>query len=202
MADKLLDSDKLVLRDNWGGDAIRIASKPKDGFDGASHFNVATAFYPLGMAVQVVHKGTAGKEGFTTFRYLKAGVNSGATVTTIVIADVCTQQGTTPYVVTKDPDAVNSTTLVASGLCAIALGTMTDAYFGFFWTGGVCPEDEVAGLGTTYPTDDSVVFGDIKLMNMAADEIGFGTAMSTGTGLSVAMSASCGVSLGADGSVG
>jgi hypothetical protein len=201
MADKLLDSDKIVFRDQWGGAPIRIAAKPKDGFDGAEHFNVASAQFPLGTAVQVVHKGTAGKTGYSTFRYLKVGTQNASVA--IAVRKICTQEGTTPFVVTNDPDTVAATTITASGLCAVALGAMTNAYHGFFWTGGVCPEDEVSGLGTTYPTDDSVTAGhDIKLVNLAADEIGFGLAETTGTGASTAMSICCGYALGADGSVG
>jgi hypothetical protein len=76
---------------------------------------------------------------------------------------------------------------------------MTDAYYGWFWVAGNCPEDLVAGLGGTYPTDDSVLANhDIKLVNLTADEIGFGNAQSTGTGLITSLTASCGYSLAAD----
>ena len=194
MADKVIDSELLLLVDQWGP-VFRLDDIPTDGFDGTTHFNVATKAYPQGLGVAVYHKGTAGDEGYSIFRYLRSGTNSGATVTTIVAKDICTQQGTTPFLVTKDPDAVNATTVTQEGRCAIGLGTMVDARYGFFWTGGVCPETLVSGLGGTYPTDDSVIFGKIAVGNAAADTMCFQTSQAAGTGK---YSPFCGYAGGAD----
>jgi hypothetical protein len=40
---------------------------------------------------------------------------------------------------------------------------MTDAYYGFFWTGGVCPEETISALQGNHTTDDSVVAGILGL---------------------------------------
>lgn len=46
---------------------------------------------------------------------------------------------------------------MSAGPIAIALGTTVDAYYGWFWCGGVCPVDLVSGLDGIYPSDGSVV---------------------------------------------
>ena len=45
---------------------------------------------------------------------------------------------------------------MTTGPIAIALATMTDAYYAWFWCGGVCPVDTVSGLDGIYPSDGSV----------------------------------------------
>jgi hypothetical protein len=55
---------------------------------------------------------------------------------------------------------------------------MTTGRYGWFWVGGVCPEEFVTDLGGNYYTDATVAIGDMTLANLVAPgttpgEIGF-----------------------------
>lgn len=197
MADKVIDSNRIVLLNRWGVAPIRVDDGPLDGFTGASHFNVATNKFPLGTCIQVRHKGTLGVAGYSEFTYLQAGTPH-ATVA-LAVKLICTQDSAAaPLIVTNDKGSAIG--LATIGLCAVALGAVTVGNYGFFWTGGVCPEDEVSGLGGDYPTDDSVAAGSIKIVALTADAIGFGAAYTaiSGTAAVTNRALECGYSLLAD----
>jgi len=177
MADATLDSELFVLIDNVPGSISRTGETPKDGFTGADHHNVAAAAFPVGTKYQVYNTGvSAGKAGYSTFTYLQVGTQNAGAV--IAAKSICAQLSATVwYNVTNDPD---TTVGLTNGFCAVALGAMTNDYYGWFWTGGVCPEEFVSGLGGTYPTDDSVVaVSPMALVDLAADAIGFGIVAAT-----------------------
>lgn len=76
------------------------------------------------------------------------------------------------------------------GPICVALGTTTDAYYGWYWCGGVCPVDTVPALDGIFPTDGTVTagFNGLKLVNNAsATQFRIATA-STVSSLTAAMS--------------
>jgi len=170
MADATIDSELIRLEcGQWG--PARYALLPQDGFTGALHHNVAAAAYPLGTVLAVWNDGAAaGVSGLSEFVYLQIETTGAPThaVKQVVTQDVAG----TPMKVTNDPDSA----VGISGMpCAVSISAMTDAYYGWFWCGGVCPEEFVSALGGTYATDDSVTAGDqLQAQDLAADAIGFG----------------------------
>ncbi len=169
MADSTLDSELFFLDDKWPGVAPQAASTPTDGFTDSTHHNVAAAQFPIGQKIQVYHDGTTGEPGYSTFMYLQVGTQNASVA--IAVKTVCVPDSATNYYkVTNDPDDnIN----IPGAPCAIALSAMTDARYGWFYVGGVVPENEVSGLGGNYATANSVAAGPFILSDLSADAIGF-----------------------------
>jgi len=172
MADSTLDSELFVLYDNWPGDGDPGLSQdaPCDGFTGTDHHNTSTAIYQVGAKIQVYNDGTSGKPGWAKLVYLQVGTQDAETVIaakSVVVPDSATYY----YRVTNDPLRA---VVLPSGMAAIALSAMTDAYYGWFWCGGVCPEQLISGLAGNYATEGNVVAGDITAHILAAGVIGLG----------------------------
>jgi len=188
MADATIDSELIKLIDNWGPAPYTFPlglHPPKDAagniFTNPLHHNVAAtaAMYPLGTQCVVPLDGSAGKAGAAVFRYLQVSTQDAVA---IAAKTLCVPgSGTVWYQVSNDP---NATVLLATGAAAVAIGlsAITDAYVGWFWTGGECPEQYVSGLGGTYGTDDTVIAGQgLMVQDLAADALGFGLHVSTTT---------------------
>jgi hypothetical protein len=176
MTDSTIDSEVLVLFNAFGG-PDRVGHVPKDGFTGSSHHNVATAAYPLGTVLRVEQRGAAGQVGFSEFVYLKMGTQNADSVVaakSVVVQD----SATVPLVMTNDPD---SCIAIPTNFGAYAISAMTNAYYGWFWCGGICPEDYVSGLGGTYSTNGSVVAGAFSYGDQSADLCGLVPSVATGT---------------------
>ena len=170
MADKVIDSESITLIDRWPGYPTRYGS-PQGGFTDSGHHNVETAIFKAGEKCCVWNESTAGIKGMSTFIYLQVGTQNADVA--IAAKMICIPGSATIwYQVGNNPDA---DVVFAAGpaLVAVALSALTDAYWGWFWCGGVCPESHVSGLGGDYPTDDSVIPGVIGVGNMTADYLGF-----------------------------
>lgn len=170
MVDGYLDSDLLVLKDNWP--AVRNSNHPipRDGFASSIHQNVATAAYQAGTKIEVRNKGDTGKEGFSTFIYLQVGVQNpynAIAVKSVVVPD----SAACWYKVTNDPDDCLE---LPTSIGAVALSAITDGYWGWFWCGGVCPEEWVATLTGNFATNGLVGEGPVRAVHLSADAIGFG----------------------------
>ena len=178
MADSTIDSELFVLSNAFGSPHPAYENKIPDGdgtFSGASSHNVATAAYPIGTAIRVWNNGdSAGVDGWSEFTYLKFALGSNAALAakTICVMDSATE----PFTVSNDPDDVLT---LPTRFCAIGLSAMTTAYYGWFWTGGVCPESIESDLGGNYATDGNVAAGDICCHDLVADAIGFGPTVDT-----------------------
>jgi hypothetical protein len=170
MADSTIDSELFVLFDFWPGVARRVHELPA-----AFTTAVETAVFGPGEKICIWNDGaTAGVSGDATFVYLQVGTQNDATGYTIAAKMHCVPgSATTPFQVTNNPDA-NVIQKTGSPLLGMALGAMTDAYWGWFWCGGVCPEAHVSGLGGAYHTDNSVVIGPMSVTDCADDRMGFG----------------------------
>jgi len=112
-----------------------------------------TPLFPLGTKIRmpVVISGT--HVGFATFTYLKY---SKGTADAAGAKGICGIKASSPspYVVCNDGGEI-----LLEGPIAIALTTMTDGKYAFFWTGGVCPVNIVSGLDGNYNTDGTVAAG-------------------------------------------
>ena len=177
MADSTIDSEKVVLVDGFPGYPGALSSTDaKNGFTDASHHNVATAQYPIGTKIQVQNSGT-GIAGPSIFMYGQIGTQNGDVA--IAAKTICIfDSASDPYELTNDPDSAVG---IGAGPIAVALSAMTDAYYGWFWVGGVCPEAFVSGLGGNYPTDSTVVAGTFCAGNLTADAIGLSGTRDTTT---------------------
>ena len=169
MADSTIKSIYLVLNDSMTGYLGIDQSTPDDGFTGTSHHNVAAAVYPVGTRKAVY---ISSLQGYSILTYLQNGVASGVAVAAgqvMIPDDVSNNANYYPTKITDDPDEG----LLASA-CAIAISAMTNDYYGWFWTGGVCP----VGIGsmtaaTTTATDDSVTVGcTLMTCDLTADKAG------------------------------
>jgi len=167
MADSTLDSELFVLKDYWPGYPSRSGGYlPQGGWTGATH-NVVAAAAHIGEKVQVRNDpAVAGVAGLSTFVYLQVGTQD--TGTAIAAKTFCVPDSATLwYQVTNDADSCIVHT--GSALLAVAISAMTDAYFGWFWCGGVCPESHVSALGGTYATEGNVVAGALVAHKGATD---------------------------------
>lgn len=152
MTDSIMDSEEIFLFMNrWSvGQHIPV---PKDGFTGSEHHNVASAKYPLGQTIEVQCDGSVGLEGPSQFTYLRMY----AADPTLAVKMLCACDGTNPFYVTNAKDGDLGTP--GAQPCAMSLGAMTATYYGWFWTGGVCPEQYVSTLGGSYGTTGGVAAG-------------------------------------------
>jgi len=141
-----LDDGKFYLIDNWPGE-------PTNGPNPSSWTTyAATAAFAVGTK-RLVYDDT--NHGWSTLIYLRfqkgsAAVAAVKSICAPYITDVATAGAW--YNVTNTGD---STTTNIGPIC-IALGTCTDAYYGWFWCGGVCPVDTISGLDGVYTTSGSV----------------------------------------------
>ena len=173
MGDSTLDSELLVLIDNWPGTArmVNRTNCPLGGFTGKTHHNVVQpSDYRPGEKLCVWNEDSdAGQAGMATFIYLNFVTSDPAlTVKEIVAPDSATLW----YEVTNDPDDI---VLAVGGLlAAVGLSAMTTAYWGWFWCGGVCPEGWVAGLGGNFATEGNVIAGNVATADLGANALGLG----------------------------
>jgi len=170
MADSTIDSELFVLFDLWPGVARDVSP---DNMPAAFTTPVSTAVFGPGEKICVWNEGgTAGEDGYATFIYLLVGTQNSAVP--IAAKSFCVPgSATTPFTVTNNPDA-DVVIKTGSPFLGIALSAMTDAYWGWFWCGGVCPEAIVSGLGGTYVTDNTVDIGPMSVTDCDGDFMGLG----------------------------
>lgn len=183
MADKTIDYTEIYLFDNVPGAIAVVGEAPRDGFTGTDHHNVAAAKFQVGTKYAVPCDGTVGTTGWSVFTYLRFG--TAALTTAMAVKQICVQESTsTWYKVTNNPDTNAS---VTNGFCAVGLSAMTTNYYGWFWTGGVCPKQYVAALTGTFPTDSTVVAASpFCIGDLTADQMGLVNALPTADTLTVA----------------
>lgn len=193
--DETIDSEDFMLYDLWPGVPFQANGKPVSyNLQGHSSHNAAAAAYPVGTKFQYYNDGaTAGLNGWSTLIYLQVGTQETGTV--IAAKTFCVQDSATdPYVVTNDGDSCID---INGGPVAVAISAITDAYYGWFWCGGIAPEiicsSTAAGtgaeMGGTYAGAANLEIGPLTLaltsaaihhpalMSIAADtsvNIGFG----------------------------
>ncbi|MCP4645343.1 MAG: hypothetical protein GY851_33175, partial [bacterium] len=162
--------------------------------------NASAAAHPVGTKWTGFQKGSTGvPRGNYTLIYLLVGTQNpdislscaAGTNKCVCCPEDASENGTATQMYTVTNDAA-TTTSEPSGLCAIAMSAVTNAYYGWFWCGGVAPISICAGLAGDIPTADSFQIGDNI---MAATDLG-----NTPIGLTVASAGnvSCAIGLLAD----
>lgn len=173
--DKYVDSETFILYDLWPGVPYQSNGVPCSyNLQGHASHNALAAAYPVGTKFQTYNDGaTAGLNGWSTMIYLQVGTQETGTVIAakqFVVSDSTAD----PYVVTNDGD---SCIAIAGGPVAVAISAITDAYYGWFWCGGVAPEilcsSTAAGagaeMGGSYKCDGSVDAGPFTMALESAD---------------------------------
>ena len=173
-ADATLDSELFVLFDRWPGTATPPPPNVPylNMVSAMVGHNQTTAIWPIGTKWVVenhfVTAGTGGAmPGFSTFVYLRLMNTDGPTP--VAKQFVVPKSATNWWEVTNDPD---SCLAVSMGLAAVMTSVMTDTYYGWFWCGGICPEEYVSGLGGNYATNGDVIYDMLIASNLTADAIG------------------------------
>ena len=203
MTDSTIDGKMLTFYDGWPDSQV-LHAIPYDGFNGSSHHNVATAAYPPGTKVTVYNDNalSKGRAGWVTFIYLQLGTANATTALaarSIVSPEAyaaLTADVNGMYVVSNDCDAPVAEA-TGQQQVAIAIGAMTNRYFGWFQCGGV-PAADMVTSGTTYVLDSTfktvgtVAAGQFMTTGSNSGSIKLALALST-AGLSV-----CGKSVLAD----
>ena len=166
MADSTIDSELIMLNENWPGKASRD-DEPAGNIVATAHHNVAAAVYSTGQKVALRNE-SAGQPGWSTFIYLQVGTQNASSVLAVKSA-VVPDSATLWYQVTNDPDDCIK---LPTNMGAFALSAMTNAYWGWFWCGGVCPEEYVSGLGGNYATAGTLAAGGFLFHNLVSDYVG------------------------------
>jgi len=177
MANVTIDSELIILLDLLPGHPNPHMRIPTDGFTGAGHHNVVAAAYDVGTKVQVYnHSASAGVDGYSTFVYGKLEMQDATNV--LAARHFCTlHSDAVPFDFTND-----AATDIGESLApvVVGLGAMTVDYYGWFWCGGVCPEEHVSDLGGVYYCAAAaalgpVTSGDLETPGTTAGEIGLET---------------------------
>lgn len=177
MGDSTLDSELFVLNNNWGVPAMSIGDVPPGGLTDTRHHNVAEPYFGVGQVIVVQNpSGVAGKPGYAALMYLQVGTQNADSVIAVKSA-VVPDSATVWYQVTNDPD---SCVKLPTGHGGYALSAMTDAYYGWFWVGGICPEGLLSGLAGNYATGDNVAAGQFCFHDLTADYVGIDIADTAG----------------------
>jgi hypothetical protein len=163
-SDGTIDSELIMLYDGFPGQPDPRIGPPTDGFTGALSHNVVAPYYPVGTKIEVRNT-TLGIPGLSRFIYLKLESQDANVLAARHI--VALHSDATPYDVTNDAGADLAAQM---GPIAVGLSAMTTDYYGWFWCGGVCPEDWVAALGGLYATlnPGTVAIGQITRADVTA----------------------------------
>jgi hypothetical protein len=169
MADSTITLQGVVLRDNWPGVPITPPVAYSDMAAASVGHSLANPMWRLGQKWKVYCNGdgisgtTGYNLGWSTFIYLQceSTITSpvAAVATSIVVINgtiAAANAATKHLIVTSDTDR---TTHENAGFMAVALSTMVNSYYAWFWCGGVAPIQYVPLFTTasTLITDDSVV---------------------------------------------
>jgi len=145
-----LDNELFQLIDRFagqvGGGPLPNLGEWTEGFATASP-------YALGTKIQVPVIVSGVHYGFATLTFLKYVKGTAGLA---AVKGTCGIKTSTkaPYVVSNDGGEI-----MLEGPIAIALTTLVDGYYYFFWTGGICPVNLVSGLDGDYVTDGTIAAG-------------------------------------------
>lgn len=168
-----MDDGKFILKDNWPDNNVMVAAPSDMTAEYATAYGsgaTTDAPCPVGTKVRIYQ--TTNK-GFATFILLQ--YNKG-TAALAAIKSACAPETTAAaaaggyHGVTND----GGEALKDTGLVAVALATLADTYYYWFWCGGVCPVDTVAGLDGIHPSDGSVTAGCVLTLVDSASYCKFG----------------------------
>jgi len=162
-----VEAYELVLYDMYPGPVhVDVPQQDHDGnaFTNADHFNVATGLFEPGYKVAVKEPTLGGWSILTYLQYNAGGVTPLAVGHMAVL-----ESGNSWYGVTNEGDSC-----LVNVPPAVALAAITDTYWGFFWTGGPCPQSWVSALATaTISTNSTAAIGPVGLADCSIpDRVG------------------------------
>ena len=166
--------NKFFLVDHWPGE-VTIGPNP------AAWTTIsATEDFPLGTK-RAIYDDTG--NGWATLMYLYYTTGAG-TVAVATVGSPCgidtTAMATAGQYCHITNDGSDAELL---GPIAIALGTMVNARYGWFWVGGVCPVDTIATLDDQlFPSDASPSAGNWMVLADSASVCKFHLAAATDVG--------------------
>lgn len=151
-----LTCNKFYLIDNWPGE-VTNGPNPADWTTIS-----ATEDFPLGTKRQI-YDDTG--NGWATLMYLYYTTGAG-TVAVATVGSPCAIDTTAMATAGQYCHVTNDgSDAQLVGPIAIALGTMVNARYGWFWVGGVCPVDTIATLDDQlFPSDGSVDTAGIHML--------------------------------------
>lgn len=189
MAVQTIDDGKFILKDNWPG-PITMTPVPADLTEVYS--TSADIPCPVGTKIAVYQATNHGFASFILLQYEK-GTASAAAIKSLCAPDTTEAAAAGgQYIVTND----GGEAFKESGLAAYALNTLADGNCAWFWCGGVCPVDSVAGLDGNFVTSvGAVTAGDPLTMADSASVLKLASAAFTqNDGLAKIPVIPCGVS--------
>lgn len=181
----------LVLRPGRFGPPKRLRL-PYEGITGSNHHNTLTPIYPLGTVLQLWNSDTGYQDGTTSdgaanwCEFVYGRFDEGPTLVArhVLIPKVVNEL----FDFTNDKADMGSE--VAQHYAVVAISTMTDDYYGWFWSGGVCPSDLVGDAFSATATVEVVSAGaaagsSLQAAALSVDAIGF--AITDGTQEDIAL---------------
>lgn len=167
--DQNLDTENcFLIPGRFGAPQLHIFGGLLGGVLGSTHHNVTAAAFDVGTVMAVTQKGTTAdsREGMSEFVYgqFKTLTGGPAMVVGQTAVSISNAGGNALHTFTNYADYTSTAFFtdlsVYQAFGVICLSVMTDGYYGWFWSGGVAPEDYVTALtGGVIVTDGGVVEG-------------------------------------------
>jgi hypothetical protein len=179
MGVKVIDDGKLYLCENWGG-PVCMVPPPSDLT--TIYATGAAIPCPVGTKIAIYQATNNGYAYFMLLQYEK-GTATAAAIKTLCAPDTTEAAAAGGgYIVTNDASEV----FLKGGRVAVALNTLTDGDRAWFWVGGVCPVDSVAGLDGNFPATGAITAGNPMTIADNGDVVKFSAIaanVTTGTGI-------------------
>lgn len=163
-----IDDSKFFLVDHWPGEVTQ-GTNPSDFVTPSS-----TEIFALGTK-RMIYDDTNNGWAVLVFLKYEKGTAAAATVKSLCGIDTTLMATSGNWnVVTNDGGECQLT-----GPIAIALATLADGEFAWFWVGGVCPVDTISGLDGIFASDSSITAGVWMLLADSASFAKFHLAAAT-----------------------
>lgn len=167
--DETLDTANcFLIPGRFGSPQLHVFGGLLNGVLGSTHHNVASAKFDVGTVMAVTQKGnTSGsRKGMTEFVYGQYDTLTGGPAMAVgqTAVSISNAGGNALHTFTNYQDYSSASFFtnlaVYQAFGVICLSEMTDGYYGWFWSGGVAPEDFITALtGGVIVTDGGVVEG-------------------------------------------
>jgi len=176
MADANVTMEALVLYDNWPGTAVAPPFPVTDMTSASVGYNTVHPMWPVGTKWELycygdqVSVGVSYRQGYSTFIYLKGsghmsgGAPDAARTNGVCPAGTITAGATDMALHTAQVDT-GQTTHEYSGLKAICIGAVTNAYYAWYWCAGVYPVEYIASgaVADVFVTDDTATAAGVEI---------------------------------------
>ena len=153
-----IDDGKFYLIDNWPG-VVTHGPNPENWTTPS-----ATADFAVGTKRAIYDSTNKGWAILCFLQYQKGTAALAAVKGLCAMETATVASAASWYNVTNDGGESD-----LHGPIAVALATMVDAYYAWFWVGGVCPVATITGLDGIFPSDGNVAAATgMKLVDSAS----------------------------------